>query len=202
MTHRYDIAHSALFLIHDHAIQLSSLRTLVISMCEQSSAAQLLDLPFIGLQDEVDEILAQKCQSIQDVTIGVPFHKILYAWRIRHSDFRGAASVSLERLQRLQTSSVGNNIPSCDLDDGEDELETPVTKQYLTLINALSCVDPKQAWVLAEPVTKKNGVVEKRKVVTLEEARRGYQDELDRIERVQMGRFAFVGGEEVEMGGV
>jgi nuclear pore complex protein Nup160 len=203
-TSRYEIAHSILALFQDSALQHSSLRTLVHKMCESSYASQLIALPFIGLQENVDEILAQKCQGIVDVNVGIPYHKILYSWRIKHSDFRGAAAISFERLQRLQQAGEGDKML------GNDSLETPVTKQYITLINALSCVDPKQAWILSEePPTKnsakgvgvsgggKNEPV--RKVVTLDDVRRGYQAELDRIAAIQNNQFEFVGDDEMDI---
>jgi nuclear pore complex protein Nup160 len=197
-TSRYDLAHSVLTLFTDPALQHSSLRTLVTRMCESSYASQLTELPFIGLQDAVDEILAKKCRSIIEVNVGVPYHKILYAWRIKHSDFRGAAAISFERLQRLQQSSEGDRALR------DDTLETPVTKQYVALINALSCVDPNQAWILAEEPPKKqaSGVKitqPKRKVVTLDDIRKAYQDELDRIAAIQNDQFAFTEGGEMDV---
>lgn len=167
-------------------------------MCETSYASQLIEFPFVGLQDAVDEILTQKCHTIVDVTVGVPYHKILYAWRIRHSDFRGAATVSLERLQKLQQSGEGDKAL------GDDSLETPVTKQYIALINALSCVDPKQAWILSEEIPRKgagskNGATPKRSVVTLDEIRKQYQGELDRIAAIENNQFALAGGDEMDV---
>jgi len=167
-------------------------------MCETSYATQLIELPFIGLQDTVDDILAQKCQSIVDVNVGIPYHKILYAWRIQRGDFRGAASISLERLQRLQQSGDGDRAL------GDDGLETPVTKQYIALINALSCVDPKQAWIFSEelpmkPGQSKRGSQPKRKVVTLDDIRKEYQGELDRIAAIENNQFAFAGGDEMDV---
>jgi nuclear pore complex protein Nup160 len=197
-TCRYDVAHSVLTIFTDSALRHSSLRTLVTKMCESSYASELVELPFIGFQDMVDEILAQKCQSIVEVTVGVPYHKILYAWRIRRSDFRGAASISLERLQKLQQAGEGDRAL------GEDGLETPVTKQYIALINALSCVDPKQAWIFSEEPSSKSSkpgtkAAPKRKVVTLEDIRKSYQEELDRIAAIENNQFAFTGGDEMDV---
>lgn len=196
-TSRYELAHSILALFTDSALQHSSLRTLITKMSENSYATQLINLPFIGLQDSVDEILAQKCQSIVEVNTGIPYHKILYAWRIKRSDFRGAASVSLERLQRLQQSGEG------DIALGEDIFDTAVTRQYIALINALSCVEPKQAWILVEELPRKQStgmkaVQHKRKVVTLQDVRKEYQEELDRIAAIENNQFAFAGGDEME----
>lgn len=197
-TYRYEIAHSVLALFTDPALRQSALRTLVTKMCESSYASELVELPFTGLQDMVDETLAQKCQSIVEVTVGVPYHKILYAWRIKRNDFRGAASISLERLQKLQQAGEGDRTL------GEDGLETPVTKQYVALINALSCVDPKQAWIFSEEPSFKSSkpnakAIPKRKVVTLEDIRKSYQEELDRIAAIQNNQFAFAGGDEMDV---
>lgn len=156
----------------------------------------------------VDEVLGQKCVAVVDINVGVPWHKILYAWRIRRGDFRGAAAVAYERLQKLQQLGNGGHGKGIALRGGKqgsaiggDELDTPVTRQYLQLINALSCVEPEQAWILAEPVGRKNGVLEKRRVITLEDTRRGLQEEMDRVEGLLRGRFSFVGVEagDVEM---
>jgi len=200
-TSRYDLAHSSLALFTDRALQHSSLRTLIFRICELSNASQLLELPFLGLQDAVDDILAQKCRGIMDLNIGVPYHKILYAWRIKRNDFRGAAAVSFERLQRLQQSGDGDKIIA--QGPGNDELDTAITKQYLALINALSCVDPKQAWIISEAPHNKgvtsNSLPAKRKAITLEDMRKGYQGELDRIAAIENNQFAFVGGDEMDV---
>ncbi|KAM0154005.1 hypothetical protein ACHAPG_006705 [Botrytis cinerea] len=211
-TSRYALAYSVLSLFTNTALQTSSLRLLITKMCESSHATQLISFPFIGLQDLVDEILSQKCANIVEVTNGVPYHKILYAWRISRSDFRGAAAISLERLYRLQASSESDN----KIGNGEvgEEGETLVTKQYVAVINALSCVDPKHAWILCEGGKGKeggnggrgagrgllkgakedaNGGV-KRRVVTLADVRRGYQEELDRVAAIENGRFSLGGG--------
>lgn len=192
-TSRYDLAHSFLSTFTDSALQHANLSTLVTQMCESSCASQLLDLPFLGLQDAVDAILATKCASLVDVNVATPYHKILYAWRIRRNDFRGAAAVSLEHLQHLQQRGDGDRVI------GDDEGETDVTKQYLTLINALSCVDPKQAWILSEGLVpgEQGARTGKRSVVTLDDVRRGYQEELDRIAAVENNQFAFADGDEM-----
>ncbi len=73
---------------------------------------------------------------------------------------------------------------------------------YLALTNVLACVDESQAWILAEAepdvggvtgdVAGKNGRAGKRRVVTLEDVRMGYQVELDRLAAVESGRFGIV----------
>ncbi|PQE06418.1 dna repair rad51 protein [Rutstroemia sp. NJR-2017a WRK4] len=206
-TSRFDLAHSTLSLISDSALQTSSLRSLITKMCEANHASQLVALPFIGLQDQVDDVLAQKCRAVVEVATGIPWHKVLYAWRIQHGDFRGAAAVGWERLGKLRGSADGERLLT-DAGAGEGGIaETQITKQFVAVINALSCVDPKQAWILCEGVEgrergKDKGRREnadapgevKRTVVTLEAIRRGYQEELDRVAAIEMGQFALMSG--------
>jgi nuclear pore complex protein Nup160 len=170
-------------------------------MCEANHASQLVALPFIGLQDQVDDILAQKCRAVVEVAAGIPWHKVLYAWRIQHGDFRGAAAVGWERLGKLRGSPDGERLLT---DAGEGGIaETQITRQFVAVINALSCVDAKQAWILCEERGKDKGrrgenadaaAEVKRTVVTLEAIRRGYQEELDRVAAIEMGQFALMGG--------
>ncbi|OLN95844.1 Nucleoporin NUP120 [Colletotrichum chlorophyti] len=192
---RFDVAHASLLAMKDKAMQHSSLRKLVDKMCESYHNTELLSLPFPGLQDSIDEILSQRCKGTMDVLSGVPYHQILYSWRIKHGDYRGAATVLLDRIHKLKHLGEGDKLV------GEDILDTAVTKQYLLLINVLSCVDPKQAWIFSEELPPPNpdsrestttGSVEgKRKVVTLPDLRKQYQDELDRIAAIQNNQFGF-----------
>ncbi|KAG9248812.1 nucleoporin Nup120/160-domain-containing protein [Calycina marina] len=185
-TSRWDLAHSTLSLFTDTALQHSSLRTLVTKMCESSNSTHLLSLPFIALQPAVDAILTQKCAATTDVIGSIPYHKILYAWRIQHSDFRGAAAVSLQHLQRLKDASNPDNVA--------------IEEQYIVLLNALGCVDPKNAWILNEEPAGKTRKLSVRKVVTLADVRKEYQAELDRIAAIENNQFEFAGEDmEVDM---
>ncbi|KAI1007780.1 Nucleoporin [Podosphaera aphanis] len=197
-TARYELAYTTLTLFTNSALQYSSLYTLITGMCESSNATKLISLPFIGLQDKVDDILSEKCRGIVDFSVGIPYHKILYAWRIKRGDFRGAAAILLQRLIRLQQSGDGDG----SIDD--DETETPLIRQYVSLINALSCVDPKQAWVLSDEsppwCQDLNATVNPgRNIVTLSDVRKGYQEELDRIAAIQNNQIVFAGGDEMDV---
>jgi nuclear pore complex protein Nup160 len=194
-TARFDIAHSSLLLMKDKAMRTSSLRKLLDKMCTSGHNRELTTLPFPGLQEDIDEILAQRCKSAMDVQTGTPYHQILYSWRISHHDYRGAASVILDRIHKLKHAGEGDKFI------GDDVLDTPVTKQYLLLINALSCVDSKQAWIFSEelppPNSRETNFQGKRSVVTLGDLRKEYQDELDRIAAIQNNQFGFEAGDEV-----
>lgn len=186
-TSQFELAHTSLQSIKDQALRISCLRKLVDKMCETYHNTELVALPFPGLQQEVDEILAHKCKSTMDVQ-RFQFHQVLYAWRIKRNNYRGAASVLLDRIQKLRLAGEGDRIAAGDI------LDTPVTRQYLLLINALSCVDQKQAWIFDEGLPGGG----KRKVVSLADIRKQYQDELDRIAAIQNNQFGFEAGDVME----
>ncbi|KAI1826487.1 nucleoporin Nup120/160-domain-containing protein [Xylaria intraflava] len=197
-TSRFELAHSTLVAMKDRALQYSLLRTLIQKMCDNLHNAELVQLSFPGLQNAVDEILAQKCQDTLDVITGVPYHQILYSWRIKRNDYRGAAAILLDRIQKLRQLGEGEQFTS------DDVLDTAITRQYLMLINVLSCVEPKQAWITTEEVSRlptgKGPLVRgKRKVVTLADIRKEYQDELDRIAAIQNNQFGFSPDDEMEI---
>ncbi len=191
-TCQFELAHTTLLSIKDQALRSSSLRLLVDKMCETGHNSELVALPFPGLQQEVDEFLAKRCRHAIDVAHGsggAHYHQVLYAWRIKRQNMRGAAWVLLDRIQKLKLAGEADRIT------GDDVLDTPVTRQYLLLINALSCVDPKQAWVFDEGVVgatdEATGLLQKRTVVSLADVRKQYQDELDRIAAIQNNQFGF-----------
>ncbi|KAK4099749.1 hypothetical protein N658DRAFT_525202 [Parathielavia hyrcaniae] len=148
-TSHFDEAHSALLAMDDDAaLQKSCLRRLVEKMCETGQSSGLTRLPFSGLQTKVDDMLVDRCRAARDVLHGVPYHQILYAWRISHNDYRGGAAVLLDRLQKLRRAGEGDRLGA----GAEDALDTQVTRQYLLLINALSCVAPEEAYILEDAI--------------------------------------------------
>lgn len=151
---QFDIAHSALLSMKDEAMQKSYLRKLVEKMCETGQNRELVSLPFAGLQDKIDEILLDKCRAAKDVLSGVPYHQILYSWRVSRNDYRGGAAVLLDRLRKLREMGEGDKFT----DRGEDVMDTAVTRQFLLLINALSCVEEAQPFILEDvPEQTANG---------------------------------------------
>lgn len=193
-TAQFQLAHTTLLSMKDEALRHYNLRKLVDKMCETYHNSELVTFPFPGMQQEVDDILSLRCKTIMDVMHAFPYHQVLYSWRIKHNNFRGAASVILDKIQKLRLAGEGDQI------SGEDVLDTPVTKQYLLLINALSCVDAKQAWIFDEGVPDaEKGATAKRKVVSLADIRKQYQDELDRIAAIQNNQFGFEAGDVMDI---
>ncbi|CAO2650300.1 Nn.00g015920.m01.CDS01 [Neocucurbitaria sp. VM-36] len=191
-TSRFQEAYSAMTRHSDAALKHSDLQTLITSMISQSQATQLLKFPLVGLTDDVDAILSSLCQKTLNLASGPPYHQILYSFRISRNNFRGAASILFERLQRLKTTSSKIHDPSDD----------SLTQCYLMIINTLSSVRQEDAYILAEQKIEGTAPPQwgigqgkkllKRQIITLETLRKEYQAELDRIAAIEGGQFPFV----------
>ncbi|KAF2182152.1 hypothetical protein K469DRAFT_691390 [Zopfia rhizophila CBS 207.26] len=199
-TLRFDEAYSALTRHTDVSLRKSSLQTLVTTMVQQSQPQALLKFPFLGLTNDVDTILASLCYNTLNLSSGPPYHQILYSFRISRNDFRGAASILYERLQRLKSTSSKVHDPA----------DESLTHCYLTLINTLSSVGEEEAYILAEQRLDETAPPQwgigkakkmlKRQIVTLETIRKEYQAELDRVAAIENGHFPFVdGGDEMDI---
>ncbi|KAF2639862.1 hypothetical protein P280DRAFT_454027 [Massarina eburnea CBS 473.64] len=191
-TARFSDAYTAMIRHNHGALKHNSLQELIKSMVAQSETTALFAFPFIGLVDDVDSILADLCHKTLNLASGPPWHQILYSFRISRGNFRGAASILHERLQRLKSTSSKNHDPA----------EESLTQCYLMIINALSSVGEQDQYILAEKriddtvapswTIGKAKKLLKREVVSLETLRREYQQELDRVAAIETGQFPFV----------
>lgn len=202
----------------------AALTTLATTMISQHQTTHLLSYPFVGLAPIFDAILAQLAAKTLTITPskGPQYHLILASFRTQRNDYRGAATILYDRLQRLQSSG----------EQRADPQDTSIVDTYLMIINTLSCVREEDAWILAEgggalagsmgiglgmPNLSLSGgnakdsangnmsgigkldwgigkarKVLKRRVITLEGLRKEYQAELDRVEAIEKGAFPFV----------
>ncbi|KAL8733716.1 MAG: hypothetical protein Q9166_001909 [cf. Caloplaca sp. 2 TL-2023] len=182
--------------------------------------SQLLELPWPArLHPAIDRYLANekithtRKSSANPSTARDP-RKILAAWRLNHGDFRAAAAALYPQLQSqiLQQQKgkqkVGGAMPRFRIGSSSsgEEVEARYTRgldeAYLTVINLMACIDSEEngkgggdAWLLS------NADGGKRKVVPIEDVRKGWQRELDRRSVVEGGRWGFgMGGDEMDLG--
>lgn len=193
-TGRWEAAFDALCLMKSSPPKRSNLKKLIETAIKSDAVEIVLGLPFNAnaLLDDADAILADFAKkSLTDGAGGVPYHRILYAFRVGQGDFRGAAQILYQYLQHLQLRYGRKHF----LRDPEDET---LIRVYVLLIDALVCCGEGESWLLAEGAD--GG---KRKLVRLEDVRREYTAELDRRSEVLMGRFPLMGsGAEFEGDGM
>ncbi|CAK4030572.1 uncharacterized protein RCC_08407 [Lecanosticta acicola] len=191
-TGHFELAYDVLKHIQNPALQKSNLQTLLQTCVKSDAVSILLSLPLEGeLVSEADRILLQlaKRSISSGLPSGPPYHEILFAFRAQHSNFRGAAAILYEHLERLR---ITHRMAILDPDD-----ETLI-HIYVLLINTLACCG-EEAWLLADPPHDIPGAERKRKLVTLDDIRRDYTAELDRRSDISQGRFPLFGGDEMDM---
>ncbi|KXL47867.1 hypothetical protein M433DRAFT_152568 [Acidomyces richmondensis BFW] len=194
-TGRYAEAYEALAEVGNPPMRRANLRKLLETGVKRLDIPSLLDLPFEGdLAFEADKVFAdmvQKELSSGISTSPIQAYQVLYAFRTQRSDFRGAAEVLYEHLERLRHAP-----PHHAVQDPEDET---LVQLYVLLINTLACCGDDDAWLLAEPIPGLHEANTKRRLVTLGDLRRDYAAELDKRSDMLHGRFAFAGEDEMDV---
>ncbi|SMY20704.1 unnamed protein product [Zymoseptoria tritici ST99CH_1A5] len=192
-TGRFEAAYDTLTQVSNPILQKSNLQSLIKDCVKRDAVPTLLDLPISGdMVHEADKILhtlarqAMASSPLASSSSGPAYHQILFAFRTQHSDFRGAASILYEHLQRLRHNNGSKSWQK--MQDPEDET---LVRVFVLVISSLACCGEGEGWLLAEPIEGEG----KRRCVTLEEVRAEFGRELDRRSEVQLGRFALVGGE-------
>ena len=195
-TGRFRGAFDALCEIDNLNVKKANLKELVEKCVKQDAVPDLLVLPFEdgNLAPEADAILyalAKKGLASGSAAGHPPYYQILYAFRTQRSNFRGAAVILYQHLQRLLHTYHEHG-----MQDPEDET---LVEAYVLLINTLACCGRDDAWLLADPIGEVHGDGKKRRLVTIDEVRRDYGAELDRRSDVLQGRFPLVGGDAMDV---
>ncbi|WPG99121.1 Hypothetical protein R9X50_00193200 [Acrodontium crateriforme] len=181
-TGRFESAFETLAKIDDPAPRRSNLKMLIESCVKQDAVPVLLALRFDeDLAADADKILleiAQRTLASGSATRHAPYYQILYAFRSRRSDFRGAAEILYEHLSALR------NTKSLAVQDPEDDT---LVNAYVLLINTLACCGEGEGWMLV------HGSEGKRRLVKLEDVRAEYCAELDKRSEIMQGRFPLFG---------
>ena len=188
---QYNDAYNALSEMRNPSLRRSSLSSFFSNLISSDRAEECIDLAYLNFDsNEVDSVfdgLARKSLSVA----APKYYAVLYSFRLLRSNYRGAAQAAFERLRRLQKT-----------DDS-----AAVQTAYVLLINTLSIVREREAWIAVDPLMT-DGFSQaaaamrfghgryaaqkgKHGILTLEDVRRLYQAELDRVADAQRGRFPF-----------
>ncbi|KAK7511679.1 nucleoporin Nup120/160-domain-containing protein [Phyllosticta citriasiana] len=183
-------AYGALIRYEDVRLRKASLASLVKAMVTQHREKALIALPFSHDLDAVDEVLASLARDALNVASGPgeSYHRTLYAFRVAKNNYRGAAHALYDQISRLKASATALHDPK----------DARIVNLFLVLINTLALVKDDDRYLLVgqRESTSADGVglakqVVKRRILTLDDIRREYQDELDRVAAMETGRFAF-----------
>ena len=208
----YSIAYTALLRYTDKALQRSALAELITRMVSNGYANELLNFPLLSLKKDFERILHDKAQSEINLRVSatpvIPYFKILYAFHIRHRDFRAAASILVSRLEARHQRRETANAKQTRFLHSKQEAEKALD-EYLIGINALALLAPDddddsdaedEAWVFVEgdSTTQQDQSPKKRRVMLIEELRERYESEMDRVASIELGRWGIVEDEEEE----
>lgn len=197
----HDTAYTAMIQHPDPPFLLPEL---ISTMLNEKKAAKLIAFPFPpDLHPAIDTFLLQEARSSpidsrQHSPPPLRYYQILSSWRLRHNNAQGAAAALLERLHRLpETYSMATGAATVGATNGERDA---VLEDYLAVINLLSCAG--EGWVLSGGKERRGSgimVGGKRRIVTLEDVRKKYQEELDRRSVIENGRFGFDEGDAMDV---
>ena len=217
----YPTAYTALTRYSDRALQRAALAALVTDVRDARCVPDLLDLPFLGLARDVDALLAERARAearasaetetpvaltaaargLNDGAAPVPWFRVLYAWRLRRGDARGAAAVLVQRLEdrRARRARAAARAPMAVVGAGREKAAEVALDEYLVGINALAMCGDKdeEGWVFVDG--EEEG--KRRRVVRLTDLRETYQREMDRVAMVEMGRYGIMGDDDEGGGG-
>ncbi|XP_053545274.1 nuclear pore complex protein Nup160 [Bombina bombina] len=129
-SHAYD----ALTQIPDQGRQLDCLRQLVVVLCERSQLQDLVEFPYVNLQNEVVGIIESRARAVDLMTHN--YYELLYAFHINRHNYRKAGTVMFEYGMRL-----GREVRTL------RGLQKQVNA-YLACLNCLRLIRPEYAWLV------------------------------------------------------
>ncbi|KAE8152812.1 nucleoporin Nup120/160-domain-containing protein [Aspergillus avenaceus] len=174
---QFDQAYSALARYNDLALQRSALSSLITGVLAASGPGtaglqQLLHLPtslipnIASYVDETLTSLARKQTSFSSYTgtdtkwaDNTPdYRRVLQAYRIARNDYRGAAEIAYQNVQRLRDvrDAPSTHLILSKTRDAQQPIEADdpeskeIRNELLSLINLLHCVDKSEAYILVE----------------------------------------------------
>ncbi|EDW76015.1 uncharacterized protein Dwil_GK14894 [Drosophila willistoni] len=129
----YEEAYHALVHNADTSRRKDCLRQLVIELFQNKGLDMLIEFPYVGLQDEFENIVESRARSISIEHNEV--YNFLYAFHVNKGNMRKAATVMYEQAMRLQ---VDNDSPNA--------LQKRCSA-LLVCINCIHLVDQRYRWI-------------------------------------------------------
>lgn len=219
---RFEAAFDALVQFSDHALQSRGVISLLDEILNPSSPVAnslgrleiIQSLPwglYPRLGRQVDQHLSSLAQKQKYVMTGknksfpmgghVDYLRLVHAIRLSQNDYRGAVSALFDQLKLIKRSGRARNDPQ----------STEIRRALLALINAMTCIAPEEAYILAEVDDELPNLTSahsedmemkdaddstksrkrRRIIITLDDLRRDYQQLLDKCSRIERGDFEF-----------
>jgi hypothetical protein len=119
-----------------------ALRRLVVVLCERGALRTLCELPFVGMVEQVRELLFAKAQHAP-LDVKPDFYAILYAFTVYRGDYRRAATAMYECATRLALETASG---AGDAAATEAALRRRVDALDATL-TALRLAEPQSRWL-------------------------------------------------------
>ena len=146
---QYGKAYSAIIANPDSHRKKDCLSRFVVVLCERQELETLCQLPYIGMQQDVENALLWKARTVDvemmiDEDAHLNYYNFLYAFHTHRGNYRQASAVMLEFGQRLSLESTSHL----------SSLQTQA-KCYLSSINALTLVSKDSAWIMIPCATFK-----------------------------------------------
>ncbi|CAH1395818.1 unnamed protein product [Nezara viridula] len=129
------------------------LQRLVANMISEGKLTDLISFSYTGLLDELEKLLASRARSL---TFGLAtnYYNILYAFHVKHENFKKAASIMLEKALRADTAEVQ-------------------WKCYGACLSSLMLInDPQQAWLVRPNPFSQEDAVE---ILEIEDIQREFE---------------------------
>uniref|UniRef100_A0A8C5QNX6 Nucleoporin 160 n=1 Tax=Leptobrachium leishanense TaxID=445787 RepID=A0A8C5QNX6_9ANUR len=127
-------AYEALTMIPDPSRQLDCLRQLVVVLCERSQLQDLVEFPYVNLENEVVSIIESRARAVDLMTHN--YYELLYAFHIYRHNYRKAGTIMYEYGMRL-----GREVRT------KEGLEKQVNT-YLACLNCMRLIRSKYAWIV------------------------------------------------------
>ncbi|XP_037936413.1 nuclear pore complex protein Nup160 homolog isoform X2 [Teleopsis dalmanni] len=141
----YEEAYHSLIYNAETSRRKDCLRQLVINLFSRKRLDLLMNFPYVGLYEELENIVESRARSLS--IEGNEVYDFLYAFHVNNGNMRKASAIMYEQAMRLQLES--------------DSIESVQKRceSLLVCMNALHLIDHRYRWI-AKPVINEDNLVQ------------------------------------------